>query len=125
LSIKPEYAEAILDGEKRFELRRKIFRDRSVTRVVIYASSPVKRVVGEVEVKGIIEAHPDDLWERTRDGACVARDFFDEYFKNRDVGYAIEVAHPKRYTTPLSLSAFCVARPPQSFCYLRGIQKHL
>lgn len=119
LSIKPEFAQAILNGEKTFELRRKIFRDQSVSKVIIYASSPVQRVVGEFRIKDIHEHQPNDLWELAGEGACVDRAFFDQYFDSRDVGYAVEVSKPKRYRKPKLLADFCgMARPPQSFCYL-------
>jgi predicted transcriptional regulator len=119
LSIKPQYAEAILDGRKTFELRRKIFRNRSVNTMVIYSSSPVQRVVGEVEIQEVLEAAPDDLWEKTSDGAAVEREFFDQYFAERKTGYAVRVTRPQRYDKPRSLSEhYGLARPPQSFCYL-------
>ena len=47
LSIKPEYASKILDGTKRYEYRRAIFKRTEVTTVVVYASDPVRKVIGE------------------------------------------------------------------------------
>ncbi|MBI6731014.1 ASCH domain-containing protein, partial [Pseudomonas amygdali] len=38
LSIKPEYAEKILQGEKRFEFRKSVFKNPDVRTVVIYAT---------------------------------------------------------------------------------------
>jgi hypothetical protein len=52
LSIKPEFVEKIFSGLKKYEFRRVIFKSKSVSRVVIYASSPVQRVVGEFAVGG-------------------------------------------------------------------------
>jgi len=45
LSIKPQYANAILKKEKTVEFRKKVFKNE-VDRVYIYSSSPVKRIVG-------------------------------------------------------------------------------
>lgn len=50
LSIKPEFVEKIINGEKKFEYRRKIFK-KDVEKVLIYASSPIKSVVGEFIVE--------------------------------------------------------------------------
>ena len=50
LSIKPEFVEKIINGEKKFEYRRKIFK-KDVEKVLIYASSPIKLVVGELHVE--------------------------------------------------------------------------
>jgi hypothetical protein len=53
LSIKPEYAEAIFSGKKRFEFRRAIFK-HDIKVVVVYITSPVGQVAGEFKVDDII-----------------------------------------------------------------------
>src|SRR5258708_10038551 len=53
LSIKPEYAEAIFSGKKRFEFRRAIFK-HDIKVVVVYITSPVGQVAGEFNVDDII-----------------------------------------------------------------------
>lgn len=119
LSIKPEFARAIMDGTKRYEFRRAIFRDTSISRVVLYASSPIQEVVGEFTVGRVLSAEPNTLWKRTRHGAGISKEFFDRYFINKPIAYAIEVLRPKRYRFPLQLAKdFNVASAPQSFCYL-------
>lgn len=119
LSIKPEYAESILDGHKKFEFRKSIFRNSDVKTVVIYATMPVGKVVGEFEVDRVISLAPDDLWDMTKKYAGITRDFFDEYFSERSRGFAIGVKNPQRYDAPFSLSELLPgAVPPQSFRYL-------
>lgn len=61
LSIKPEYAYKIFSGEKTYELRKKIFK-QDVTHIIVYASAPVSKVIGEFEVGSLIEASPFTLW---------------------------------------------------------------
>lgn len=46
LSIKPRFARAIMDGSKRYELRRRIFKNENVDTAYIYATSPVKKIIG-------------------------------------------------------------------------------
>lgn len=53
LSIKPEYAEKILNGTKLFEFRKFFPRDESVRKIIIYATSPVCMVIGEFEIGGL------------------------------------------------------------------------
>ena len=119
LSIKPKFANAILEGTKTFELRRAVFRRSSVRKVIIYASSPVSRVVGEFLIDSILELEPKKLWQVTAKGAGVDRHFFDDYFRGRKTGFALKVHRPRRYPKPLGLSEhFRLLRPPQSFCYL-------
>ena len=54
LSIKPRYAKVILEGKKQYEFRKSRPKD-GVDRIIFYASSPQKQVVGEaaIEVVGI------------------------------------------------------------------------
>ncbi|WP_159281486.1 ASCH domain-containing protein [Rahnella variigena] len=119
LSIKPEFAERILDGEKRFEFRKSIFRKENIDTVVIYATMPVGKVIGEFEIGEIISSEPCELWKTTKKYAGISRGFFDSYFSERDIGFAIGVKNPIRYDTPLHLDDYLPgATPPQSFRYV-------
>lgn len=119
LSIKPEYAEKILNGTKRFEYRKALPRNTAVHTVVIYATMPVGKVVGEFEIGGVLCERPDDLWQRTKDASGITREFFDVYFDGREHASAIAVKRPKRYRTPKRLEDVSGSSiPPQSFQYL-------
>jgi predicted transcriptional regulator len=119
LSIKPEYAEKILNGTKRFEYRKAIPRDEAVRTVVIYATMPVGKVVGEFEVGGVLREKPSVLWKRTKDASGITRDFFDAYFSGREEASAIAVKKPTRYDEPKNLEDVSGSTtPPQSFQYL-------
>lgn len=119
LSIKPKFADAILEGRKTFELRRAVFRNQSVRRIVIYASRPVSRVIGEFLLQEILALEPTLLWQATAKGAGVDRRFFDDYFRGCEIGFALKVHRPRRYIKPLKLTEhFGLTRAPQSFCYL-------
>jgi predicted transcriptional regulator len=119
LSIKPYFANAILEGAKTFELRRAIFRSPTVRKIVIYASSPVCRVIGEFFVGDVLELELKQLWLVTSKGSCVDRELFYKYFRGRQMGFALKVNRPRRYIRPIPLREHCgLSRPPQSFCYL-------
>lgn len=118
LSIKPEFAEKILSGEKRYEFRKACF-SKNVQTVVIYATMPVGKIVGEFEVEKIIADAPVNLWEKTKEAAGISLDFFLSYFSGRDVGYAIKVKKTLRYKRPRDpYAAEPGFIPPQSFRYL-------
>lgn len=120
LSIKPEYAEKILSGTKRYEYRKAVFRNTEVKTVVIYATMPVGKVVGEFEVGGIVRGSPSKLWRETREASGITRDFFMAYFEGRTEAQAIRVASTRRYATPKALRDVSgSSTPPQSFQYLR------
>lgn len=118
LSIKPEYANKIFDGTKKYEFRRSVFINPDIKTVVVYASSPVQKVIGEFEIEKIIMAETEDLWKQTKEHAGITRDFFFEYFGNKPHGFAIKIKKTKKYKKALSISEDFNAAPPQSFLYL-------
>ena len=118
LSIKPKYAELILSGEKKYEFRRTIFINTKVKKVLIYASSPVSKVVGEFEIEGILSISVSELWLATMEHAGIDKEYFENYFSGKEIGHAIKVKKPKRYSKYKKLQEFNVKRPPQSFAYI-------
>jgi len=120
LSIKPEFAEMIFAGTKKFEFRRSVFKNSEVRTVVVYASSPVQKVIGEFEIETIIEDEPEALWQQTSKYAGISKDFFLSYFSNKASGYAIQIKKTTRYEKALCLRTDFNATPPQSFMYLDG-----
>lgn len=120
LSIKPEFAEKILDGTKTYEFRRTLFKDKDVKTVLIYASSPVQRVIGEFEVEAVLSLPKHDLWHKTHTGGAISRNYFDEYFNGSKICHAICIRNPKRYKHPMILEdASGLNVPPQSFAYVK------
>lgn len=118
-SIKPEYANSILDGTKRYEFRRRIHRNTRVHTVVIYATKPIGKVVGEFSIKHVHTESPDQLWERTKGYSGISKGLFFKYFEGRDVGHAIEVNQVRRYTNPMLIENFLPSGiPPQSYAYI-------
>ena len=67
MSIKPQYSRRILSKEKSFELRRTAVKLKEGDRVVVYASSPVKAVVGVFLVAGVERGSPAALWDSYAD----------------------------------------------------------
>ena len=80
LSIKPKFAEAIIDGRKRYEFRKSKFTKKDINRVYIYATSPVKKIIGVFKISNIIEDDPSALWDRLKDHAGISEEEFFNYF---------------------------------------------
>ncbi len=119
LSIKPEFAEKIFSGEKEFEFRRAIFKKSEVRTVVVYASSPVQKVIGEFEIDYIIRDNVRSLWTKTQLVSGISREYFYEYFGDKEVGFAIRIKKARRYDVPLCLKKDFGLVPPQSYVYLQ------
>lgn len=118
LSIKPEFAEQIFAGTKRYEFRRVVFKREDVEGVLVYASSPVQRVIGEFHIEEIIADDLESVWQRTQKYAGISRDYFMSYFGGRDRAYAIKVSSPKLFQRKHRLSYYHVETAPQSFVYV-------
>jgi len=117
LSINPEHVENILNGSKRYEYR-KVKCKSDVDKIVIYSTSPVKLVVGEVEILDVIEDVPDRVWGITAQSSGISKMFFDAYFENREKAIAYRLGKVKKYKEPLQLSDFGIRFAPQSFMYV-------
>jgi len=118
LSIKPQFALKIFDGTKKFEFRKSVFKNSNINTVIVYASSPMQKVIGEFTIDEIMEEEPEALWEMTKRHSGITKDFFDEYFFNRDRAFAIKVKDTTRYKEPKELRDFDLNFAPQSFVYL-------
>lgn len=118
LPIKPCYAEPIMAGRKRVEFRKTIFA-RAPSHVVVYASSPVKQVLGYFEVSGIDVDRVDALWTKHARAGGIAEDEFARYFYGRDAGVAIGIGCVVPAERPMGLTDLGLGRrPPQSFMYI-------
>lgn len=118
LSIKLEYA------EKRYEFRKVLPRRCPLkdTIVVLYASSPINKIIGQFLTKDILSGEPFNVWKETRAASGIKKEYFDQYFSGRSIAHAIEVKQATRFKHPKELSSVLGHnRPPQSFCYIKII----
>ncbi len=119
MSIKPEFADLILAGEKQFEFRKAVFRRKDIDRIFIYSSSPVKKIVASFEIGAIIRDLPVNLWEQFQESGGTSKEGFFNYFRGHDVGYAIKIEELEVFSKPIDPYLLRTDfRPPQSFCYL-------
>jgi len=118
LPIQPRYAEPILEGIKRVEFRKRVFR-REVSHVVVYSSSPVKQVVGFFEILGIDQDAPEHLWRRYSRVGGIEKEDYDRYFARTERGVAIRVGKVHVLQRPVPLDELEPdLRAPQSYAYL-------
>jgi len=119
LSIKPEYANKIFNGKKKYEYRKSIFKKRDIKKIIVYASSPVQKVIGEFDIETIIAECPEIIWEITHKYSGITKNYYDQYTSEKEIIYAIKIKAIKMYKKPLSLlKDLKIKYPPQSFAYL-------
>ena len=121
LSIKPKYVKSITEGKKQYEFRKRMFKNRGINLIYIYSSSPVKKIVGTFEIGGILEDHPDNLWDVVKEFAGIHQQDFLSYFEGRSRAFAIGIQNLQEFKDPsdpyVTMPGFV---PLQSYCYLDG-----
>jgi len=124
LSIKPFYLDKILNGIKIIELRKRLgIAFQPNTKIYLYASSPVKAIVGTVSLRAVAKVPLDEATNQKNDifnKACISQSDFNDYFLNSDFCYFLHLESVKRASLPVSLKTLrsMGVTPPQSFCYL-------
>lgn len=117
LSIKPEYADKIIAGIKKFEFRKHLAQG-DIQKIIIYSTAPEKKIIGEVEVVGTLSMKKTPLWEMTKSNAGICRQKYREYFTGCSIAHAYVLGKAKRYDIPKSLLDLKIKQPPQSFVYV-------
>lgn len=123
ISIKQQYVEKIISGEKKVEFRRKCF-SKDIKRAYIYASAPVSAVIGYFDVAGLDTESPDNIWQRYADaGGILENDFF-KYANASEMMTAIRIGKICQFKTKIRLSdlrEYGMMSVPQNYCYIDNV----
>lgn len=128
MSIHTRYAELILAGTKRVELRRRFDAYAAGSRMLIYATLPTAAVIGHARIDQVHRLPIEDIWRRHGDRASISSDDFDRYFEGVRDGCAVLLSDPKRFASPVPLEHMRAAHglsPPQSYIFLRDSHRAL
>lgn len=122
VSLRPRFASLILSGEKSVELRRTIPDVECGALVLMYESSPARRLVGIGRIGAIDIDEPQRIWNVHADATGLTRAEFDVYFAGTNRAVAITLHDAQPLARPLSLEElrrrWADFWPPQSFRYL-------
>ena len=116
-SIRPEYVEKIFNGTKKFEYRKQPNRI-PISKILIYETAPIMKIVGEAEVEKVLVDTPEVIWEKTKEYSGISKEFYFQYYRRRYAAVAYQLKNIIKYDIPKELSHFGIKRAPQSFCYL-------
>ena len=117
LSINPQHVANIVQGKKCYEYRKKACK-RKVDKIVIYSTSPVKQIIGEVEVLDTLEMDKEELWKLTKEQSGITKRFYNAYYSGKTTAVAYKLGAVLEYETPQLLTEIGVKVAPQSFMYL-------
>lgn len=119
LSIKPQFVEKIVTGEKKFEFRKKMFK-QEVESVIIYSTKPVGCFVGEFKIKSVLSGDTKLIWSQTCFSAGITKEYFYDYFQDVGTAYALQIDELIVYDTPIDPADIIPNfKAPQSFCYTK------
>lgn len=121
LSIKTRFVRSIMDGSKTHELRRKVPRDATGMRVIIYSSGVDRAITAHAEVAQVVVGTPDAIWKDYASVLGVTHDEYRDYFAGSAVAYALrleKVTPRQRPVTLEQLRSDYGLEPPQSWRYL-------
>jgi type I restriction enzyme S subunit len=119
LSVKPEYAEKILEGKKKYEFRRSIFKRNDIDTIFIYSSSPIRKIIASFEIEKILNDSPESIWKLCQKYGSIPKEDFFAYFKNSDSAYAIKICNVVIFQEAIDpYNIIEDFKPPQSFYYL-------
>ena len=91
---------------------------QDISSIVIYETTPVKRIVAEAEIIDVLMYSPEELWKLTKEESGISKEFFDEYFEGRKIAYAYKLGKIKVYDEPKTLLDYGIKAAPQSFVYI-------
>lgn len=92
-------------------------------KIIVYSTAPVKQVIGEVDVDGILSMKMTPMWELTKHGAGISRDKYRQYFKNSKCAFAYVLKKPRLFPSPKDLKDYAINQAPQSFVYIEEDKK--
>lgn len=122
LSIHPKYVNAIMDGSKKVEFRRNGVPE-DISNIVVYATSPMKQIIGYCEISECVVSTPDKLWEKYNAVGGIKRRDFSLYYKGYETGKCYIIKKAVRFNKSVSFNDFSsIKTPPQSFIYVNNVE---
>ena len=123
MSIKPEYVDKIFSGEKKYEYRKRLCKEKIDT-IIVYSSSPIQKVVGELKIKQVLYDKKTIIWNKTNKYGGITKIKYDNYYENCDYAVAYEIEKAILYNKQKDLKDFNVRTAPQSYVYItnKGVE---
>lgn len=116
MSIKEEYGLNLLNRKSGWEYRRKKSKIQKGDKIILYATAPSKKLIGEFIVGEILIGSPEDIWEKTKRGICYKKEEVVPYLESGKFPIAFQVTKPKKYQPEILASSILNFNPPMSYC---------
>lgn len=117
LPIHTVYINRILLGEKKYEYRTRLCKE-PIELILLYATTPVKKIVGEVQVLGKLSMEKEELWKATKAHAGIEHCTYLKYFSKSTIANAYMLGDVRAYKQHYPIAAVGIEHTPQSFAYI-------
>lgn len=122
VSLRPRFADLVLDGSKTTELRRGPSRISPGAIALVYSSSPVRALLGAVVITEVQTRAPSTIWRRWGATTGLQKRDFDDYTDGCEQVTALRLGSRCKFPEPILLQdlrerseGFVV---PQSYRYV-------
>ncbi|EQD31425.1 hypothetical protein B1A_19948, partial [mine drainage metagenome] len=124
VSLRPRFADSILQGRKTVEVRRSFSAKWLGHRIALYAGAPISSIVGEAVIEQLVEDTPMSIWNRFGSSMDCTKNEFDAYATGANKLFALLLGSVRPYRRPLSLGTArsLVGKqllPPRSYARLK------
>ena len=123
MSLRPEFADLILRGQKTVELRRKFSKKYEGATIVFYVTNPIKKFMFMAKISKVDHRQKECLWNDYEQECGVSEEIFEQYFSGTDNGYAIHLSDVQPIPNQLGFDQvkqnWPEIKPPQSFMRLK------
>lgn len=118
LSIHHQYASLIFDSSKKFEFRKSRPTIESKT-YLIYETAPIKMITGAFISSRLLSMKKSDLWNHCSTHAGISKQFFEKYFKDKQIAHAIQIDFSIKFKSSIQLNTLSeYLKAPQSYLYI-------
>lgn len=128
ISVHKKYADAILDGSKTVELRRRFPDVPPGTKIWIYVTKPVGAIVGSAILKSADRISPSAIWKKYAIHTGIDADTYASYFTGAESAVAL-ILDDVRKVRPVSLDQLRDMRmnfhPPQIVAALSSDEERI
>ncbi len=121
MSIKPRFAEAIMSGQKKVEVRRRFSEKWEGATVGVYSTRPQASLLGRVLISKVIRSNPSFIWKEYGAAMGCSHEEYLGYVGESKEAVAIVIDEPRPFLSPVPMSQIEYwlkdsPVPPQSYC---------
>lgn len=111
ISIHPQYVEAILSGAKTVECRKSTIGLAPGAMLFLYATHPVRAILGQARVAHVFEGSPSEMWTLHHEKTCVTEADFFAYYRTAQKAVLLALVDVVTFPTPVSLATLREIQP--------------